>query len=390
MPTRPKTRWLLLTVLLAMCCACRRTHPLRPYIAYVVNHDSASLAEVNLAEFRVTGFVPIAANAERVVVRPHTHHLYVVSATGKITVAAYPRLRVVAMIDVGRSARDLVFSPDGRAAYVLDPVDQEIVFLDFRHASSAHLEEAIPRPSFRVHQEGTLNDLALSPDGNTLVVASASPGLLTFYDSATRRRLGSLPVGHAPGPMSMLPNGSKLFVADTGEEKISVADVASRKVLVHLEIASRPTNLLMKPDGGELFIFAAPASNLIIADAYHDDVEQTFPLGSQPVAGVFRRDMSVLYIANAGDGSVLALDVQNRQVLAVAHVGVEPHALALTPDERLLVVADRAASSLAIVAADPTSLNERRSLLITTVPVGASPVDVVVPDVVPPRTPPHP
>jgi DNA-binding beta-propeller fold protein YncE len=76
---------------------------------------------------------------------------------------------------------------------------------------------------------------------------------------------------------------------------------------------------------------------------------------------------------------VSALDVQHREVMASTHVGVEPRALALTPDERLLVVADRAGSSLAILHADPASLADDRSVLITTLPVGASPVDVVVP-----------
>jgi YVTN family beta-propeller protein len=95
--------------------------------------------------------------------------------------------------------------------------------------------------------------------------------------------------------------------------------------------------------------------------------------------------MSVLYIANAGDGSVLALDVETRAVLASTRVGIEPRALALTPDERLLVAADRAASSLAILHADPSRLSSHRTVLITTVPVGASPVDVVVPDIVNPE-----
>jgi YVTN family beta-propeller protein len=163
--------------------------------------------------------------------------------------------------------------------------------------------------------------------------------------------------------------------------------VASRKLLSHIEIGVRPTAMLLKPDGGEIFVLAAPSSTLVIVDAFHDNVEQTFPLGRDPAAGVFRQDMSVLYIANAGDGSVLALDVQNRQVLASTHVGMEPRALALTPDpdERLLVVADRAASSLAILHADLTSLSNDRSVLITTVPVGASPVDVVVPNFISPE-----
>ena len=144
--------------------------------------------------------------------------------------------------------------------------------------------------------------------------------------------------------------------------------------------------MLLKPDGGEVYVLSAPTSTLVIVDAFHDNVEQTFPTGRQPTAGVFRRDSSILYVANAGDGSVTALDTNNRVVLASTHVGMEPRALALTPDERFLVVADTAASSLAVLHSDPTSLSESRSaldshsLLITTVPVGARPVDVVVPD----------
>ena len=60
---------------------------------------------------------------------------------------------------------------------------------------------------------------------------------------------------------------------------------------------------------------------------------------------------------------------------------MEPRALALTPDQRLLAVVDRAASSLQILQADAASLSNDRSVLITAVPVGASPVDVVIPDI---------
>ncbi len=367
-----------LCLLTCSSLACRRPPPLKPYVAYVVNYQSATLAAMNLADFRVIASLPVTPEPERVLVRPGARQLFVVSALGKISVAAFPRLRPVTMVDVGRSARDLAFSPDGRAAYVLDPADHEVVFLDC--ASGPGEENAIPRVAYRLRLGGALAGLALSPDGKTLVAASASPDLLTFISTATRQPLGSVEVGQSPGPMVILPDSSKVFVADTGEEKISVADMASRKLLSHLEIGTRPTTLLLKPDGGEIFVLAAASSTLVIVDAFHDDVEQTFPLGLGPAAGVFRQDNNVLYIANSGDGSVLALDVPNRAVLASPHVGLEPRALALTPDQQLLVVADRAGSSLAVLHADPTSLNNDRSVLITTVPIGASPVDVVVPD----------
>lgn len=367
--------------------ACRRPPPLKPYTAYVVDHQSATLAAVNLADFQVIASLPVSPQPERVVARPGARQLYVVSALGKIGVAAYPHLHLVTTLDVGRSAKDLNFSPNGHAAYVLNPMDHQVVFLDCEGAAGNPPQGAIPKITFRLRLRGTLADLVLSPDGKTLVASSQSPNLITFISTETRQPLGTVEVGELPGPMAVLPDNSKVFVADTGEEKVSVADVASRKLLSHIEIGTRPTALLLKADGGEIFVLAAATSTLVIIDAFHDNVEQTFPLGRDAVAGVFRQDMSVLYIANAGDGSVLALDVQNRTVMASTHVGMEPRALALTPDpdQRLLVVADCAASSLAILHADPSSLSNDRSVLITTVPVGASPVDVVIPDFINPE-----
>lgn len=371
-----------LFLLISVCLACRRNRPLTPYTAYVVNYQSATLTAVNLADFHVIGSVEVAPHPQRVLLRPGTQQLYVVSEPGRISVVAFPGLRLVGSLDAGRSAKDLAFSPDGSAAYLLDPADQDVVFADCGGGSGSSAGGEAPKITFRLHLNGTPANMALSPDGKTLVISSSNPNQLTFVSTADHESLGSIEAGQSPGPMAILPDNSKVFVADTGEEKISVADLPTRKLLSHIEIGVRPTALLVKPDGGELFILGGASSTLVIVDAFHDNVEQTFPLGTAPAAGVFRRDMSVLYIANAGDGSVFALDVANRQVLATAHIGMEPRALALTPDERLLVVADRAASSLAILQADPASLSKDRSVLITTVPVGAAPVDVIVPDII--------
>ena len=359
--------------------ACHRAAPLTPYIAYVVNSQSATLAAVNLADFHVIASLGVSPNPERVVLRPQSHQLYVVSPNGKISVAAYPHLHLISTLDVGSSAKDLTFSPDGLAAYVLNAANHEVVFLDCQGGSGDPPEGAIPKATFRLRLAGTPSHLALSPDGKTLLVASSSPDQITFISTEKRQALGTVDVGQSPGPMVILPDNSKVFVADTGEEKISAASLPARKLLSHIEIGVRPTALLLKPDGGEIFILASSSSTMVIVDAANDDLENPFSLGRGPVAGVFNRDSSALYVANAGDGSVLAMDVQTREVLASVHVGMEPSALALTPDERLLVVADRAGSSLAILHADTASLSNDLSVLITTVPVGASPVDVVVP-----------
>jgi DNA-binding beta-propeller fold protein YncE len=408
--------YLALCLLTCSCLACRRPPPPQPYTAFVVNHQSATLAAVNLANFHVTASLAVAPQPVRVLARPRSRQLYVVSETGKISVVAFPHLHLVTTLEVGTSAKDLVFSPDGFSAYVLSPADHEVVFLDCaagpRKGTDADTPKVVsrlrpasagpppvaragptgmvkgyglatagrPQSSIGLRMADAVSDLALSPDGKTLVTTVPTLNQLIFISAETRKLLGTVDVGLSPGALAILPDSSKVFVADEGEEKISAADVASRRLFSHIEMGARPTALLVKPDGGELFVLAAPTSTLIIVDAFHDNVEQTFPLGRDPVAGIFRKDMSVLYIANAGDGSVLSLDVRNRVVLASTHVGMEPRALALTPDERFLVVADSGASSLAVLHADLASLSSSRSLLITAVTVGKTPVDVVVPD----------
>jgi serine/threonine-protein kinase len=172
--------------------------------------------------------------------------------------------------------------------------------------------------------------------------------------------------------MVILANSSKAFVGDAEQPAISVVDLTTRQLLANIEIGIRPGALLLKPDGGELFVFGYRGTSMVILDANQDIVEQTYPTGRDPVAGVFQMDPLILYIANAGDGSVMALDVQNRTLLAAVHIGIEPRALALTPDERFLAVADTSASTLAVLRTNPTNL-------LTTFPVGAKPVDVVVP-----------
>ena len=354
---------IVLACLAVFAGGCRR-RPLPPkaYAAFVLNNQGSTLAEVDLASFRVCATVEVAANPERVWVRPQHKELWVVSASGEIRVVEFPSLRVVRTLRIGEGARDLAFSQTGSRAFILDPVKGQIVFID----------PETYRESSRLNLSAALTDLALTPDGNELVASSRATNRLILVKVDERKVLGSVNVGKGPGPIVILPNSSKAFVCDKEESAISAVDLATRQLLANIEIGFRPGPMVLKPDGGELFIFEEEGTSMVIVDTEQDNVEQNYPTGHNAVAGVFQGNPLVLYIANAGDGSVMALDVQNRNLLAAVHVGIEPRALALTPDERFLAVVDTSASTLAVLQTNPATL-------LTTFPVGARPVDVVVP-----------
>jgi len=361
--------------------ACHRyAEPPSPYVAFVANHGSNSVAAVDLASFRVMTGIRVAPGPEQVAVRPLSQEIYATGDSGSVDIILFPDLRVAKTIHVGASARDVVFTPNGRYAFVLDPSDGQLVFLD------CDSRWEVGRLRVVDPENPPLGHLVITPEGAVLIASDPSSDRLVFVSTAGREIVGSVNVGKTPGALALLPDGSKVFVADTGENKVSAADVASRQFLSHLEINSRPSWLLAKPDGGELLVFGRESATMTIVDAFHDNVEQNRPTGRDPVAALIKPDQSNLFIANAGDGSVMAVNLQTRVVIASTRTGSAPSALALTPDGRFLVVADRSESSLAILHVDPQSLkavaaNPRAtpSLLLTTIPVGAQPVDVKIP-----------
>ena len=384
-----------------MAACHKRDTPPKPYVAFVANSQSNSVAAVDLGNLRMATLIPVASGPSEIAARPQSHEVWVVSTSGTISVIRFPELDVAATLRIGSSAQSLVFSRDGRRAFALDPDQSQVVFLDSEvRRVAARVRVGTPPknvgaaaepvsgalPTAQAASTPARGHLALTPNGQILVVSASADPRLYFVSPDSERVLGSVEVGKEPGPMVILPDSSKVFVADTGEEKVSAVDIASRQLLSHLELAARPSALLLKPDGGEIFVLSYEGASLTILDAFHDNVEQNLTTGRQPVAAVIRRDQTVLYIANAGDGSVTALDVENRSVLSSTHAGAEPRALALTPDERFLVAADAASSDVAILRTDladnPASGPTRteRTALVTTIPVGARPLDVVIPD----------
>ena len=373
-------RALLLLALIGLAACHRYAAPPSPYVAFVADYGSNSVAAVDLARFRVMREIPVSAGPEQLAVRPLSREVYVTGDSGSVDVILFPDLRVVKTLHVGASARDLVFAPDGHSAFVLDPSQGQIVFLD------CDSRWVTGRLAIGGPQNPPLGHLTITSEGAVLIASDSNGNRLVFATTAGRRVVDAVEVGKAPGALALLPDGSKVFVADTAEDKISAADVASRQLLSNLEINSRPSWLLPKPDGGELLVFSRESATMTIVDAFHDNVEEIRPTGRDPAAGVIKPDQSALFIANAGDGSVMTVDLQTRNVLASTRTGSAPSALTLTPDGRFLAVADRTESSLAILRVDPATLKAaaanpraRPSLLLTTIPVGAQPVDVKIP-----------
>ena len=108
--------------------------------------------------------VAVAAHPERVLVRPQRKELWVVSASGEISVVDFPALAGCEEAPHWGRRRDLAFSPQGSEAFILEPAKGQMVFINAENY----------RETARLSLGAPLTDLALTPDGNKLLASCAA------------------------------------------------------------------------------------------------------------------------------------------------------------------------------------------------------------------------
>lgn len=359
---------LLVFAALAFQSACHTAMaPPKPYLAVVASRGSNTITVVNLARFRIARLIPAGFAPERLVQRPGHQEVFVTSATGFVAALRYPSLTLGRVLKAGQvdgGPVSLVFSPNGRVAYVLTGDGTSILTIDCDSL----------RTLADFHSPLPLSAIAMDAARNTILGEDSQDGELVFFalrGSVVVSVEGALKIGGGLGSMAVAAAAGKVFVAQPSSREVTAVDLPTRQILSHIEVGSPPSLLALKPDEGELFALSGQDAMMTILNVSDDSVEESHSSGADPSATVFSRDSGWLYVANAGDGTVTRMNVQTREQY-LTHIGLQPVALALTPDQRFLAVVDSAADRLTVIRAHTGDL-------VNSVPVGADPVTVVIP-----------
>lgn len=288
-----------------------------------------------------------------------------VSNTGASALTVVDRQlgQAVAVIDTCAGPSGLALDRRRRRLYVACSRDDEIVAVDV--TSSEVVERARLSPG-----DGPV-DVALTPDGRTLVAVNGRSSSVTVFDAEPLTRLERVQVGSGPSSLVIDPAGRQAFVFDTLASSITVVDIARRVVVATMAMEASPIRGGFSARGDRLFVVherspwltVVNPSELTIAarprlrgaaDAIAVDTRRGFVyLGSRDDAGIEVCDPVTLLpldTLKAGSAAVdLAVDAE-RDVLYVVN-----------PDDRRLTI---------------VGLGARR--VVADIDVGESPARVVV------------
>ncbi|MER6076202.1 hypothetical protein ABT187_47235 [Streptomyces sp. NPDC001817] len=250
--------------------------------AYVANFADNSLSVVDIMSGKVTTTVPVGDQPAQVVLSPDGRYAYVVN-TGEISIAGSISVldtrtnRVVRTITAGFNPYRLALAADGRRAYVV--TDNTVQLLDI---STGTTLATLNNPE----ADGLLVGLALAPNGKRLYAVDSITNQVLVIDSRTftfAHASIKVPGFGSAGNAAVSPNNSLLYVTEMGSTDLAVVDTATARPTT-ITVGRSPTNVTFTPNGEQAYATSSldDSKGLNIINTSRGQVTSQNNVGSGP------------------------------------------------------------------------------------------------------------
>jgi YVTN family beta-propeller protein len=298
-------------------------------------------------------------------VRPAPGLIAMASSGGPDSVTLFDKVsgRVVGAVRTARRPSGVTLDPERKRAYVAATGDDTV-------ESIGLLEEAV-LAQLRLHGGDNPLELALTPDGTTLLCANSGSSTVSVIDALPLIETARIPVGNNPSSVVADRSGRRAYVFNTGSSTITVLDVAARSVAATIPTDAGPFRGQFNRVGDRLYVIHRSSPYLSVIDPLSlavtariyvgmgatalkvdpqtdriylarrnaGSVEVFDPLSSLPTDAIpMEGDVSFLAIDGEGDNLYALLGVRHevqvvrivgKQTIARAEVGENPYGLAL-------------------------------------------------------------
>jgi YVTN family beta-propeller protein len=138
------------------------------------------------------------------------------------------------VVRVGNGSEGFDVSPDHRELWVANAQDSTISVIDIAANKVVQTIQANVRGA---------NRLKFTPDGKHVLVSTLGGPDLVVFDTATRRQIKRIPVGHGAAGIMIEPEGARAFVACTPDNYVAVIDLRSFAVAGHIQAGGEPDGM---------------------------------------------------------------------------------------------------------------------------------------------------
>lgn len=321
-------------------------------LVYVPDSQSDDVRVIDPRTFAVVSRFRVGREPQHVVPSYDLKTLWVNDDLGNDLVPIDPRTgrrgRTVKVDD----PYNLYFTPDGAHALVMA---ERMRRIDVRDPHTMRLQRSVPVPCAGVNhadfsRDGSWLLASCEFSGKLLVIPTTLTevaavidlnGIATkgATDPSMARSMGgpaqSLDRGASamPQDVRMTDDGSTFVVADMLRNGVWVVDAATRKVVSFVPTGKGAHGIYPSRDATRLFVSNRDGASISVLDARGRTVLATWKLtkGASPDMGGVTADGSQLWLSGRYDGAVYVIDTTTGRLLHTVKVGAGPHGLLVWP-----------------------------------------------------------
>ena len=222
------------------------------------------------------------------------------SASNNIMVFDKKLNKILSIIVTGRAPTGIVLDQRQGRGYVALSRDDAIELIDILSGE--------PINRLRLNTGDQPHELALTPDGKTLLAANKGTNTLSFIDPFSFVELKRVDVGREPNSVSIHPNGIRAFVFNTASSTVSVIDIPNKAVMATITTDAAPVRGQFNRRGDKLYVIHEWSTYLMALDPFALSVLRRFPvrLGMTSIKVDPRTDL--VYMGRRRDTTVEVYD----------------------------------------------------------------------------------
>ena len=270
---------------------------------------------------------------------------------------------VIGRVALGKRPRGIVASPDQRLLYIalsgspiagpgvdessLPPADKGadgIAVFDVASGKVLRVLRGISDPE----------QVAVSPDGATLYVASEDSGRVMFMNAKTGLIRATLIVGGEPEGLAASPDGKLVYATSEEDSTIAVIDALQPRVVTRVAVGKRPRTIAFDPSGARAFVPGENDASLSVIDVAASKVARRTTIageGARPMGVVVSPKGGAVFVTTGRGGKLARFDPATLAPAGEAQVGERPWGVALSPDGGLAFTANGSSNDVTMVDA---------------------------------------
>lgn len=171
------------------------------------------------------------------------------------------------------------------------------------------------------------HDLALSRDGQILLVTNQASGRLSIIDTLSRETLASIYTGNRCHMVVLSNDHRQAWVTNIGDDTISIVDLESFRIVTALTAGKGPTAIAFSEDGHYAYVSNHGDRTVSVIDTGSHRVLKSIPVGANPHFLTLGPDGRI-WGANADGNDIYVIDPATQEKVASFEVGERPQQIA--------------------------------------------------------------